>query len=79
MLDVFGILSVMECCADDMHNEKYTYNEINRYLHFPNGVDPFEYLSEKRNKAYELSNSINPKTKKPWASLDIAKEIGIIG
>ena len=32
MLDVFGILSIMECCADDMRNEKYTYDEINRYL-----------------------------------------------
>lgn len=85
MLDVFGILDVMEECAFNMMrdiNSKtddfYTYEEINRFLGLPEGVDSLDYLNKMEENALYLTSEINPKTGKYYTSDEIAHIIGLL-
>lgn len=85
MLDVFGILDVMEECAFNMMrdinpktDDFYTYEEINRFLGLPEDVEPLGHLNKMEEDALYLTGEINPKTGKYYTSDEIAHTIGLL-
>lgn len=79
MLNVFSMLNVMQRCVGYMKEDDYTDKQIDKIMGFPVDVDPFDYIEEKWWKALDLSLRINPETGKTYTSLEIAKEIYLIG
>lgn len=85
MLDVFGVLDVMEECAFNMMcdinpktDDYYTDEEINRFLGLPEGVDPLDYLNKMEENALYLMCETNPKTGNYYTSNEIANIIGLL-
>lgn len=85
MLDVFGILDAMEdyvfrmmCDINPKTDDFYTYEEINKLLGFPDGVEPSDYLNKMEEDALYLTGEINPKTGKYYTSDEIAHTIGLL-
>ena len=85
MLDVFGILDVMEdyvfrmmCDINPWTNDYYTDEEISKLLDFPEGVEPWKYLNRMEEDALYLTGEINPKTGKYYTSDEIAHIIGLL-